>query len=140
MRVGPRGGKLKAGNPGNKGGRGRPPSAIRKLARETWWSLAPRFKKIAQGEPVPQAFVLSQGADPEGGSRGSTVEIIDAPPKVADQVKAWVELGKLGTGENVSMEDVRERLEQQMSVIKAHVNDPEKAEALIQALSDVWVS
>jgi len=60
----PHGGLLTPGNPGNKGGTGRPPSALRKLARDLYGEyLEPTTRKIMDSENPMDAKTKVQVLD-----------------------------------------------------------------------------
>jgi len=48
VQNGRNGGTLRVGNPGNKGGPGRPPSKIREIARDEWAALIPMLRRVAR--------------------------------------------------------------------------------------------
>lgn len=89
LRDGPRGGKLMTGGT-NKGGPGRPPSAIRELMRLHLVDQIPTLVDIARGEPVVK-IKLADGTD-----TGSTVS---ATP--GDRIRAIETLAKYGLGSQI---------------------------------------
>jgi len=85
---GKNGGTLnRGGTPGNKGGTGRPPNALKNLATEEVIKIIPRMSRIAQGETI-MSQIRRKGSD------GRPIEL-EATPEIKDQIKAFGELGKL---------------------------------------------
>lgn len=84
----PHGGALLSGGvPGNKGGTGRPPSAIRRELRETFADLISHLQRIAAGEVV-EKVVMPGGEETE----------IMRSASVADRIRAMDLLAKYGLG------------------------------------------
>lgn len=113
------GGALRHGNPGNKGG-GRHPDKIRRKARKITARHLAMLDQAIAGD-------LSDVNDD-----GETV-----PLKVRERLKAFDIVSKLGMGAAVSMADVRERLGQQVDVIRGML-PKDQADKVIAALGKVW--
>jgi len=79
------GGTLLVG-PSNKGGPGRPPSALRELARESFAERLWVLEQIADGEPIVKVL------------RGKKQEEVLISASPADRIKAVSELGRFGLG------------------------------------------
>ena len=82
---------LSGGVRGNKGGSGRPPSAIREDARLAFAELLPAFKAIARGEVVEK--VLIDGKETE----------MTKSARVSDRIKAWDLLGRYGAVAEIAL-------------------------------------
>lgn len=111
---------LSGGQPGNKGGPGRPPSKVRALAREEFFEAIPELAKIARG----------------GGKRGKKEE-------TADRLRAIDILGKYGLGQARGLDE--EQFEgivlQMASVVQARLNAAlprETADKVLEALFEDW--
>ena len=107
------GGALRVGNPGNRGGPGRPPSALRERLR---------------GSLDERVAVLEEIADnPDASDR--------------DRIKAVDILGKygLGTVREVTVEDVREKLRTTLELLRQEL-DEDQADHLIGRLQTIWTS
>lgn len=76
------GGRLRRGNPGNRGGRGRAPAEIRATCREKFDTLLPKLERIAKARKS----------------------------KDADKVRAIDVLGRYGMDRSISIEDLKEAL------------------------------
>lgn len=108
----PHGGALRRGSqPGNKGGTGRTPSAIRELMRD---ALAERIPKV-------------------------TALLDDATTRPDDVLRGMDFLAKygLGTTRELSIEHVRTRLTEQLALIRRRL-PADEAEALIAELRAIW--
>src|SRR5262245_54392044 len=98
----PHGGSLNAGGtPGNKGGRGRVPSALRRAARE---SLADRIALLGEiADGVTEIPLREKCPDcgymPTGNAR---VKALRNRVRPRDQVRAIAELATIGMSANVS--------------------------------------
>lgn len=104
-----RGALLSGGLPGNAGGTGRPPSAIREAARLMLDQRLSVLGEIADGEKR----------------------------KDSDRIRAIEVLGKFGLEESVSVADVRERLARQAGIIARELGTAD-AERLFAKLDEVW--
>lgn len=125
----PHGGALLPGGmPGNAGGAGRPPSEVRRACRESFFDRIPVLESIADGRSV---YVMTNADDVD---MDATIEQL---PSAGERVRAVSELGKIGMGGHISMEDVRERLRMQVSVIRSELDD-EAANRLLAKLDGVW--
>jgi hypothetical protein len=86
MRVPEHGqGQLRVGNPGNRGGTGRPPNAIRELAATIAekHKLVERLGEIGGGDDVMQFKGVAKDKD------GNEIPVVDcAPARVGDQIDA----------------------------------------------------
>lgn len=103
--------KLQVGNPGNRGGPGVPPSALRERLRGS------------MGERVE---VLEEIAD-------------DPDSRPADRIRAINPLAKygLGTTKELSRENVRDRLVATIALIREQLPE-EDAEAILVRMREVW--
>lgn len=113
MRAQPHGGALRSGGT-NRGGPGRPPSAVRETARTLYDERLPILAAIAD----------------------------DSSMRPTDRIQAVHELGRVGMGTAVSMEDVRERIVRQLEAVRdwgLHEGiSPECIRSLVLAMQDVW--
>jgi hypothetical protein len=123
--VPPQGGQLRVGNPGNKGGHGRRPDRIKKLALQL---LEPRLRLLAH---FADGVAVSQ-VEGEGGKAKHVLH----SPSPAERIKAIEVLHKIGTGATVSVSDVRERLKRQVSLIRGQAQWD--TEDLLATLAGVW--
>jgi hypothetical protein len=85
------------GNPGNKGGPGRPPSAIRAALRQSFEERVKVLESIADGEVV---FKLRSD-----GEKPSAADLTKVIPSVADRLKAMDLLAKYGLGTTSTQTD-----------------------------------
>lgn len=106
----PQGGYLQTGNPGNAGGAGRPPAAIRAASRAGYDELMPVVLKIGK----------------------------NARAKHSDRIRAADVLGKYGMGQPVSIDDVLECWHETVSVIRERFA-PDISEPLIVTLRPIWI-
>lgn len=87
------GGALQVGNPGNKGGTGRPPSQIRSTARDNFDTLLPRIMKIAEAGDTRAQDVI-KAAELMGkyglGSAGKQMDL-ELVSDIAQAVWGWCE-------------------------------------------------
>lgn len=123
--VPPKGGQLRVGNPGNKGGHGRRPDRIKKLAQK---ALLPRLRLLAH---FADGVAVSQVEDDAGNARHKLHS-----PTPAERIKALEVLHKIGMGDTVSVSDVRDRLKRQVALIRSQ--ETWTADELLQALGPVW--
>jgi hypothetical protein len=106
------GGALRKGSAkGNTPGTGRPPSALRAIAREGFAETLPIVKRIAKSRKA----------------------------KDADRIRAADVLGKYGMSTPVTIDDVRERIRQQNDEIREYLS-AEQAETLISRLRAIWLA
>lgn len=108
---GTRGGTLRRGNPGNKGGRGRAPSEIRAACREKFDKLLPKLDRIARAKTS----------------------------KDSDKVRAIDVLGKYGMDQSVSLVDVKACLRQTTEEIREFL-PPDQAEVLLGRIRPIWLN
>lgn len=104
------GGKLRRGGT-NRGGPGRPPSAIRASAREKFDKLIPKLDRIARARTS----------------------------KDSDKVRAIDVLGKYGMGMNVSVDDVKACLRLTTEEILRFL-PAEQAEQLLGKIRPIWLN
>jgi hypothetical protein len=104
------GGAIRRGGT-NRGGPGRPPSAIRATAREKFDRLIPKLDQIARARKS----------------------------KDSDKVRAIDVLGKYGMGQAVSVEDVKACLRQTTEEIREFL-PPEQAEVLLGRIRPIWLN
>jgi len=105
------GGALNSGGtPGNAGGTGRPPSAVRAASRASYYDRIPILEQIAD-DPT--------AANPE-------------------RINAIKTLGGFGLSGSISVDDVRERLSATLAEIRAALPQAE-ADALVARIRPIWV-
>ena len=80
------------------GGPGRPPSEVRRVCRESFFSRIPVLEEIADGKSV---YVMANAKDVD---MDATLERL---PSAGERVRAVSELGKIGMGGHISLEDAR---------------------------------
>lgn len=107
---GQHGGTLRRGGT-NRGGPGRPPSAIRAACREKFDKLIPKLNSIARAKKS----------------------------KDADKVRAIDVLGKYGMGQAVSIEDVKACLRQTTEEIREFL-PADQAEVLLGRIRPIWLN
>lgn len=149
-----RGELLTGGQPGNAGGTGRPPSAIREHLRGSFSERVGVIEQIADGHPIQRARIPliavlpyivcpncgESGVEPKEPAAALLVEfdaLVSASPK--DRLAALDLQAKYGLGalKEVSVENVRERVGQTLDVIRATLGQDE-ATKLVNALRPVW--
>lgn len=117
------GGLLLRGNVGNRGGTGRRPDRIKRLAQK---ALLPRVQLLAHlADGVAVHF------DDESGTK-----LISPTP--GERIRALEMLHKIGMGETVSTADVRDRLKTQVRLIRASALDEASKELVLSLLGEVW--
>ena len=105
------GGALRVGNPGNRGGPGRPPSALRERLR---------------GSLDERVAILEQIADNPDASDRDRIKAVDVMARYG-----------LGTLRELSVEDVRERLRATLELLKQELHEDD-ADRLIARLRGIW--
>lgn len=152
----PHGGALNSGGtPGNAGGTGRPASVIRERCRGSFDQRIAVLEDIADGRPMqrielPLGAVLRHVTCPKCGTtpKPETDDMlvlvsiegrVSASPK--DRRGAIDILGKygLGTVKEITVEDVRGRLAETLSIIRAKLPRAQ-AEPLIAEMRPVWMA
>lgn len=104
-------GELKqGGNPGNRGGFGRPSSASRRDARSKWDKHLHTLDEIAS----------------------------DDDARDQDRIAAIREFARVGFADSLPMSEVRKNLEQTLLLIEAHT-DEQTAQKLLHEIRRVWV-
>ena len=100
------------GNPGNAGGTGRPPSVLRERLRGS----------LEQRVGVLEAIADDPEVDPQ------------------DRIRAIDVMGKYGIGtlRELSVDQVRERLQQTVSVIRATLSSKAEAADVLSQMRDIW--
>lgn len=154
-RPGKHGGSLQTGNPGNKGGSGRPPSVIRDQLRGSYDERMTFLDRVIDGEvmqkaKVPLVAVLPHVLCPncgEGGQepRDGLLALMDVTfeatvsASVKDRIAALEHQAKYGLGalKEISVENVRERVAGTLAVIRSHCT-ADQSTAIIAALRPVW--
>lgn len=116
---------MRVGNPGNRGGHGRRPDRIKKLAQQL---LEPRLRLLAH---FADGVVVSQVEDDAGKAKHKLHS-----PTPAERTKAIEVLHKIGMGDTVSVSDVRDRLKRQVAVIRGQSTWTQ--DELLEALTEVW--
>jgi hypothetical protein len=147
------GGAIRRGSlPGNTPGTGAPPSLLRDKLRGSFAERTHIIEQIADGVPMqravfPLAAILQHASCPKCGDKlkpndvtALLVEIqgqISASPK--DRLGALDLAAKygLGTVKEISVDNVRDRVSQTLSVIRSHCS-VEQAATIINALRPVW--
>lgn len=121
------------GNPGNKGGTGRPPSAIREQLRGSFAERIAVLERFADG-----AMPLTGKCAKCGHEELATIANV-LPVEASDRLRAIDMLAKygLGTLKEVSVENVRERVQGTLAVIRKHAS-PEQAAAIISEMRPLW--
>lgn len=123
MRPGPHGGMLRVGGkPGNRGGPGRKPAAIRKKALKMLWNRLDLVGHLADGVTV-------EFTD-EGGTKLVS-------PRPGERLQAMKLLAELGMSERVPVGDIRQRLTAQVAVLRAEL-EPAVCERVLAKLGEVW--
>ncbi len=124
------GGRLLAGNPGNKGGTGRPKSSIRAIAKKALRQRIGHLSAFADGVAVS---LVEDDTDPKKPGQ----KLVTHAVKVETRVKALEVLAKIAGDNTVSMGEVKARLKRQVEVIRQTL-PPEQANAVLDALAAVW--
>lgn len=91
MRQGANGGQLQTGNPGNKGGSGRPSNLARELSMAGYLENLPRLIRIAAGTETRTAL----------DSEGREVQV---QPTLKESIDAMKEMGNRAIGSKVEVE------------------------------------
>lgn len=112
---------LVGGKPGNKGG-GRKPSQVRKKALRMLARRLPLIGHLADGVAVQ--------FDEDGQTKLVS-------PKPGERLQALKLLAELGMGEQVAVSEVKERMRQQIAVLREEL-DGETFERVAKRLGDVW--
>lgn len=104
------GGAISPGNPGNRGGSGRPPSVVRERARSAFYDRIPALEKLADNDRAEDR----------------------------DRIRAIDTLGKYGlhTG-RLDIEEVRTRLARTIAKVE-ELCEPTTASRLLAALDLIW--
>lgn len=149
----PHGGAIRNGGT-NKGGPGRPPSALRERLTGSFEQRVPILEEIADGIPyqridVSLATVLKHAHCPICGeklkSEADAAELAlltieaTASASVNDRLKSIDLMGKYGPGsvKAVTEDDVRERVKQQMDLILAKY-PTDLANEILDTIEPVW--
>lgn len=149
------GGALQVGNPGNVGGPGRPPSAIRELCRGAFAERVPVLTAIADGEPVqngdvPLLRVLEHAHCPKCGDHLQPNSLPDAllvsvrgkvSASPGERTKAIDTLGKYGLDARtqLSVDDVKERLRATVALLRAEFA-PDVIEPVLARVRLLWAA
>lgn len=111
------GGALRPGGT-NAGGPGRPPSAVRAVLREAYEDRIPFLRALADGEPI----TLRSATSSKNSKGERTVESKKRvfTPGVADRLAAMEQLARygIGTTKEVSIEEVKAKVEAMLGVLK----------------------
>lgn len=130
-------GRLRGGNPGNKGSGGaggRPPSEIRQRCRGSFYDRIRILEEIADGT-LPLVRKCTKC-----GHKPAKQEVEEASAAAAaDRIRAIDLLGHYGleVDKGVSAADVRQRLGRTIDIIRESL-PPEQALELLDALRPVW--
>ena len=150
------GGALRQGNPGNRGGIGRPKSLVRQRCRDSFDERIPVLEKIVDGVPIehiqiPLAAVVGLLTCPKGcgpmvpvDPDMALIQTVDASKsaRAADRIRAMAELGRFGVGERTEQvhtmvsPDIRGRLQRQAEVMLSRLNW--STAELVEALRPIW--
>lgn len=152
--VQPHGGAIHYGNPGNKGGSGVPPSAIRLHLRGGFYERVGILERMADGEVMqkmrvgltsvlPYVVCANCGEaqiaakDPKDAAFVEIEVMVSASPK--DRREAMDLMAKYGLGalREISVENVRERVAGTLDVIRENVA-PELYERMLPQLRAQW--
>jgi hypothetical protein len=129
MRSQAHGGALKSG--GRHANAGRPPSALRAIAREALADALPGLRLVAIGEPVKVTRVVS----------GETIELEMRAP-IAERMEAFDRLYTTGMGEELRTEDVRKRLEATAQILADELAAagvaPDVAQRIVAKVGEAW--
>lgn len=153
-RQGKNGGTLISGNPGNKGGSGRPPSFLRDQLRGSYADRMKFLDRVIDGEvmqraEIPLAAVLPHVVCPNCGEGGQAPKDLSelltlnfdarVSASVKDRISALEHQAKYGLGalKEVSVENVRERVGQTLDVIR-QLCQPDVSQQVIGALRPIW--
>ena len=141
----PHGGALNAGGtPGNRGGVGRPPSEVRRMAREMFEARLPVLEQIVLGRVVVplEERGPSCGHEPTGEDAKTCERVIERAVRPGEQVRAMEVLGRIGMGTAVSIDDIKARLIAQVRETrewaKAEGLTGHQVDRLLSKLDDVW--
>lgn len=115
----PHGGALRNGGT-NRGGAGRRPDRIKRLAQKL---LLPRLHILAH---------IADGTSVALGEEGLKF----VAPTPGERTAAIRALKEIGMGESVSVSDVRDRLKRQVAVIRGQATWTQ--DELLEALTEVW--
>lgn len=145
---------LQVGNLGNRGGTGRPPSAIRALLRDSFANRIATIEDIADGKPIQRTEVALKDVLPHVmcGNCAASNLVPKHPDRAAfvvieglvsasalDRIKAIDLTAKygLGTTSELTVDAVRGRLEETIRIIRDIL--PEKqANTVLDKLDPVW--
>ncbi len=125
------GGAIRVGNPGNSGGKpgrsGRPTSLIRRKCALAFANRVKALAEIADGKTVQRQRL--DGVETQ----------TEISAEVSDRLKAIDLLGKygLGTVKEVSSEQVKERVQATLLVLRQHVS-AETFAAICAELRPIW--
>jgi hypothetical protein len=112
---------------------------VRRIAREAYAERIPILTAIADGVvwvPVRERCP-SCGYEAPDGPTADTLTAVERAPTPGDRVRAMAELSKVGMGQPISIDDVRDRLAQQAAVFRDMLG-AEQAELLLDRLAEVW--
>lgn len=134
----PNGGALYAsGVPGNEGGSGRPPSAIREVLRGDYEARLPRLRNLADG--VTELRIRQKC--PECGYMPPKKQqrIRDVFVTADTSLRAMDHMAKIGLGvaHGIDIDEVRWRVRQTLDIVRRRLSS-EEAEAIIAELRICW--
>lgn len=136
------GGRLRRGNPNNSGGAGRPPSILRQQLAGSFAERVKVAEDIADGKP--QLVLVAKEVKVKDRKTGKMKtkwqqQRLKQTPSNADRLRALDLLAKYGIGaaQDVRLEEVRDRLERTLTVLKVLV-EPERYEAIVRELEPIW--
>lgn len=127
----PHGGALQVGNPGNVGGPGRPPSAIREDLRGDFDERRRVLREIADANLPIREKCPACGHEP----KPTTTELV----AVRDRVRAIDIMGKygLGTVRELSVDHVKSRLEEMYRLLAVEL-DAKTFQRIDQRMAEIW--
>ena len=126
----PHGGALRMGNPGNRGGHGRPRSSIKAIAKKELRKRIGHLSAFADGVAVS---LVEDDTDPTKPAQ----KLVTHAVKVETRVKALEVLAKIAGDHTVALSEVKGRLKRQVEMIRQTL-PPEVADDLLHKLAEVW--
>jgi hypothetical protein len=128
----------------NTAGSGRPPSEVRRIARDMFAARLPVLDEIASGSVVVPLLERCQkcGYEPTAADEEQRIQAIERAVRPGEQVRAMEALARVGMSGNVSVDDVRIRMIAQVRVTREWGADNgisrELIENLLERYHDCW--
>lgn len=134
----PHGGALRPGGT-NVGGPGRPPSAIRAVLREAYNDRIPFLQALADGKPI--TLRVATTSKNSKGERTVTSKRRVFTPGVGERLAAMEQLARygIGTTKEVSIEEVKAKVEAMLGVLKQRL-DPALYQELLPELRQAFLT